>query len=207
MVSAGCGAQPAPSSTVAPTIGRISCGPGGPSVSSNVVAAPDGVHAIVTMPDPWDVIVEDESGPRLDAGFGQGESVSILGPGEYLIGCRDGDRDLELAARAPLTILDPNGVWVDDRLTCTDRVTGSYTPGEDAAGERGDLVAALRRHMTGLQDGDRIEPAGYPAATSREVRIVRAGTVIGLATYQPWGSDDGWILSVVAKCTDSGLGG
>lgn len=204
---AGCAAQPSPSSTVRPTVVRISCGPGGPSVSSTVVAAPDGVHATVTAPDPWVLTVEDESGPRLDVGFGKGESVSLLGPGEYLIGCRDSDRDVEPPARAPLIVLDPNGYWVDDRVTCADRGTGIYDYGEDAVGERGDLVEAFRRHLTGLQEGDRVSPAGYPAATSREVRVVRDGDIIGLATYEPWGSGDTWILTTFDECSDAGLGG
>ena len=108
--------------------------------------------------------------------------------------------------QATLTIVDPNGLWVDDRVTCEDRSIGIIDYGEGAEGEHDDLVAAFRRIVTGLLPTDQVMRAGYPAAVKRAVRIVREGTVVAVGTYAE--HDPGnWLLSTVEKCASAAIGG
>ena len=107
---------------------------------------------------------------------------------------------------AQLTVIDPGGIWVDDRLTCADRSIGSIDYGEGAEGEHGDLVAAFRRHVTGLLPTDQVTPAGYPATDARKVRIVRDGSVVAVGTYEQR-EPGNWLLSSVEKCDSADIGG
>ena len=138
---------------------------------------------------------------------GPGQTVStLLGTGTYQVACRAGATDEVLPVRAPLEIIDPSGLWLEDRLTCPDRVIGITDYVEGAEGERGDLIAALRRHVTGLRADDLVTRAGYPVSQNRKVRVVREGRVVAVATYEPAGPD-AWLLGVFAVCGSSGIGG
>jgi hypothetical protein len=215
-VAIACSGDPPAPTEAGPSVGFISCAADGAHVPSPVAARSDGVHLVVTAPDQLDPflaadppvalgLLPGEFGPMvLDTS--SGDAVSELGPGVYRIGCRDGTTDTMLPVTASLTIIDPGGLWVDDRLTCADRSMGSYDSGEGAEGEHGDLVAAFRRHVTGLLPTDHVTPAGYPATKARKVRIVRQGTVVAVGTYvQP--EPGNWLLSVVEKCGSADIGG
>jgi hypothetical protein len=205
---AGCGEEPPTPSTAGSIVGSITCGADGAHVTSPVVVQADGVHFIVTSIEDRTAIVGDGRGDEPDEWLsGPGQAVStLLGTGTYEVGCRDGATDVVLPVRASLEIIDPAGLWIEDRVTCADRSVGINDYIEGAEGEHGDLVAAFRRHVTGLRPGDLVTPAGYPATDSRKVRIVRDGTVIAVGTYEQ--SEPGnWLLSVVAKRGSAGIGG
>jgi hypothetical protein len=207
--------EPSPSAMI-PVVGFIRCIADGARVQSPIVAGPDGVHFVVTALGDLDVRIAAD--PPVAMGLRPGEfgpmamdtssghAVSQLGPGDYEIACRDGRTDEILPVQARLTVVDPNGLWVDDRLTCEDRSIGIIDYGEGAQGERGDLSAAFRRHVTGLLPTDQVTRAGYPAAATREVRIVRDGAVVALGTYEAYDPGN-WLLSTVEKCGSADIGG
>jgi len=215
LVAVGCGVDAPSLSIQPPTIGRISCVADGARVQSPIVAAPDGVHFVTSF---GDLDVRMAADPPIAMGLRPGEfgpmvmdtssghAVSQLGPGDYQIACRDGRTDDMLPVQATLTVVDPNGFWVDDRVTCEDRSFGIIDYMEGAEGEHGDLVAAFRRHVTGLLPTDQVTRAGYPAAVKREVRIVREGTIVALGTYDAYDPGN-WLLSTVEKCGSADIGG
>jgi hypothetical protein len=191
-----------------PVVGFITCAADGAHATSPVAVQPDGVHFIVEARQDVTAIVGDGRGDEPDEWLsGPGQAVStLLGTGTYEVGCRDGRTDQVLPLRAPLEIIDPGGLWLEDRLTCQDRSIGISDYVEGTEGEHGDLVAALRRHVTGLQPGDMVTPAGYPAADGREIRIVRDGIVVAVASYEQ--SEPGnWLLSTFAVCGSSEIRG
>ena len=205
---AGCSiVDPSPTQT-SPVVGVVTCTPAGASVTTPVAVQPDGVHFVVEGPEDVTAIVGDGQGDEPDAWLsGPGQTVStLLGTGRYQVACRGGATDEMLPVRAPLEIIDPGGIWLEDRLTCPDRVIGITDYVEGAEGERGDLIAAMRRHVTGLRAGDLVTRAGYPVTKNREVRVIRDGRIVAVATYEPAGPD-AWLLGSFAVCGSSEISG
>jgi hypothetical protein len=189
--------------------GRITCTPDGVAVTSPVAALPDGVHFLVDAPPHLGarLEVEQEAGYISTGGdSGAHELVTRLGPGTYEVRCRDLEGDRHPPGSATVTIIDPAGLWMDDRVACPDRSVGINDYVAGFAGEAGDPVELFRRHLTGLQPGDLVARAGYPAASEREVRVMRAGEVLGLGIYRQ-SSPLHWLLDTVAVCGSSGIRG
>jgi hypothetical protein len=203
-----CSGDPPTPSTGVQVVGSITCAPDGAHVTSPVGVQADGVHFLVIAPEDQTAIVGDGLGNEPDEWLsGSGQAVStLLGIGRYEVACRDGETDEVAPVRAPLEIVDPGGLWVEDRLRCADWSMGITDYAEGADGEHGDLVAALRRHVTGLRPGDLVTPAGYPATAAREIRVVRDGTVVAVATYEER-EPGNWLLSAFAVCGNSGIRG
>jgi hypothetical protein len=214
--AAACADQPVETAPSTATLAQITCGADGAHVQSPVMARPDGVHLVVTGPDDATVVVAGDPPVALGLQPGEfgpmvlytrsGSIVSELGPGTYEIGCRDGTSNAVLPVTAPLFIVDPDGLWVDDRVTCLDRSIGNVDYVEGAEGSHGDLVTAFRQHLTGLLPGDVVTTAGYPATPARKVRVVRQGDVVAVGTYEQR-EPGNWLLSDVEKCDHAGLGG
>jgi hypothetical protein len=189
--------------------GRITCTPDGVAVTSPVAALPDGVHFLVDAPPNLGARFEvDQEAGYISTGGDSGahELVSRLGPGTYEVRCPDLEGDHHPQGSATVTIIDPAGSWMDDRVACPDRSVGINDYVAEFAGEAGDPVELFRRHLTGLQPGDLVLRAGYPAASEREVRVVRAGEVVGLGIYRQ-GSPLHWLLDTVAVFGSSGIRG
>ena len=197
---------PAATATPEPPTGEVSCTPAGPIVSSPVEASPDGVHFRVSLPE--NVLAEVRDVHRegtLDGIGGPGASISQLAPGDYLVGCRDYVTDQASPNWARLSVVDPRGLWVDDRvIDCPDRSTGITDYVSGAQGEKGDLSDALRRHVQGLLPDDQVTAAGYPEASPRKVRIVRSGRVVALAEYEEFETPGNWVLGVYTYCGSIG---
>jgi hypothetical protein len=80
----------------------------------------------------------------------------------------------------------------------------AYAPG--AVGDRGDPAEIARMRLTGLEDGDVVERAGYPLGGGTAiVRVVRDGTVIAKAELFEDGQG-GWLLSGLEGCGDAPFG-
>jgi hypothetical protein len=204
----GCGTDPSEPSPPAASRAIVTCGADGARATTPVAVQPDGVHFTFDAPEDQTAIVGDGRGDEPDEWLsGSGQAVStLLGTGTYEVACRDAATDRVLPVRAPLEIIDPGGLWLEDRLTCADRVVGVTDYIEGAEGEHGDLIAALRRHVTGLRPGDQVTRAGYPVSENREVRVVRDGTVVAVATYG-WAGPGAWLLRTFAVCGSSGISG
>lgn len=198
-----------PESTEIPegAVGNVSCTADGPIVTSPTEARPDGVHFFVVAPQDVFVDVREALGRPTLEGIGgpPGATISILAPGDYLVGCRGSADDVAPATWVPLSIVDPRGLWVDDRvIDCPDRSTGIADYGEGTQGERGDLVEAFKRRAQGLLPGDEVSRAGYPEATPRRVRVVRAGRIVALAEYEEFETPGNWVLGTYTYCTSIG---
>ena len=107
-----------------------------------------------------------------------------------------------------LDVVDPNGSFVPAEPECSSGeawgMSPAYAPG--AAGDRGDPVEIARMRLTGLEDGDAVERAGYPQAGGTAiVRVVRDGTVIAKAELFDDGQG-GWLLSSLQGCGDAPFG-
>jgi hypothetical protein len=102
---------------------------------------------------------------------------------------------------APLTVVDPDRVWVSDVLDC-DRSAASHPDyredfeGGTPAGVQGDPIDLAREWITGagfpVVAEDVLEQAGYPEAEPFLVRVVRHGRVVAIGTFQADG-EGGWI--------------
>lgn len=127
--------------------------------------------------------------------------IASIAPGAYEISCGGPPVDF--------LIVDPTGIYVSATLAC-DTVGGSGTAGSidygpDARGPRGLVIDVARRELRGLQNGDLVEPAGYPATTSEHlIRVVRGGATVAALAF----SDDGlggWLLVSTRACAGSGV--
>lgn len=214
-VVVGCATEPVTTDEPA-VLARITCADDGAHVQSPAHAATDGVHLMVFVPDRFGLVIRGDPAQALELGPGEFGPMSLdassnfavtrVAPGDYTVGCRDNETDQLLPMAAPLTIEDPNGFWLEDRLLCRDRSIGITDYVAGAEGAHGDLLAALRRHVTGLRPGDLVTRAGYPDAPNHEVRVVRDGTVVVVATYELSGPDN-WLLGTFAVCASSGITG
>ena len=196
----------APTVTPEPPIGEVSCSAAGPVATSPLEASPDGVHLRLDLPDDVQIVVRDTLGRPTQDGLGSpGDTISYLGPGEYTMACRDTTTDL-VTPWVPLSIIDPTGIWVDDRvIDCPDRSTGIADYGQGTKGiSADDLVEDLRQHVQGLRPGDQVTVAGYPEGAPHKVRIVRDGRVIALAEYEAFEQPDNWVRSTYTYCTSIG---
>jgi hypothetical protein len=113
-----------------------------------------------------------------------------------------------------LEVVDPEGLWLADRPHC-EHPTGlhpdyvEYFEGGLPKGEPGDPVELARERLPeefpGWQEGDEVEPAGYPESSPRNVRVRRGDQVVAVASYR----DDergGWFFGDILYCDDGGGG-
>lgn len=172
----------------------VRCGPGAPVLGSDRVrTSPDGIHLRVTGEPGWGLGIEDESGREfvlLEAA--DQDLVTRIAPGDVRVDC--GDPTLpELPPASPLRIEDPDGLF---RSTVIGDAAGSCFSGsidyaEGAKGKVGTPVLLARNALRGLRAGDIVERAGYPVDKG-SVRVMRAGAVIGVLTYDEDGHG-GWL--------------
>jgi hypothetical protein len=172
--------------------------PGGlPSRRSAPIETPavkprrDGVHLRVVNETGMDLdfSIEDPSEGGMGTGAPPGRSphVADLHPGTVSISCYDAyTEDGSEVAQASLEIVDEDGIWVSTRLQCESEFAFSQNIGH-VSGARGksDPLAAAKEPLEGyMQEGDVVEPAGYPDTPERIYCLVRAGNV--LATVSLW---------------------
>lgn len=199
-----------------PDVANVTCEGATITVDTSVVAAqPDGIHIGVTTIGDTTVAfhVAEDTGPDSavsSQGRGTsdptGEIVLTSAPGRYVLSCtapQEGGIGI-----MSLDVVDPNGSFVPDEPECSNGeawgMSPAYAPG--AAGDRGDPVEIARMRLTGLEDGDAVERAGYPQATGTAiVRVVRDGTVIAKAELFDDGQG-GWLLSGLQGCGDAPFG-
>lgn len=138
---------------------------------------------------------------------GVSEAVSLEAPGSWRLICSPPPiYPQEDSSWAELEVLDPDGLWVSDRLDCEDIESTHPDYFEDLpAGHTGDLLELAKREVPGQmldpQPGDVVEPAGYPDAHVPQFRVVRDGLVVAVASYRDDGRG-GWLFGSIDYCVD-----
>jgi hypothetical protein len=220
LVAAACGAvqetlpggstQGSESEAPLPDVARVVCRAGeAPTIQTPAVKPQrDGVHIRFVNETGKDLSfdIEDpsEGGVGADAPQGTSSQVADLHPGTVSISCYDAyTEDGSEVAKAPLEIVDQDGVWISTRLQCASEFAFSQTVdyASDARGKP-DPLAAAREALEGyMQQGDVVEPAGYPRTPERIYRLVRAGAVLGNVSLFRDGAG-GWLYDTVNGCSE-----
>lgn len=208
-LAAGCGSarvdssgptQPASSPAPAPAEVVLTCSPGGGEISTPTVAAqPDGVHVRVVNTSDTPLVFQWQDGGE-NAPVGASDHLITVAPGDTRIGCADADgNNPSLVA---LAVSDPGSVYSATAWTCTARSTGvlDYAAGSQGVPESQLPDAAREAFKDAIQDGDAIQPAGYPQGDYRSYQLVRDGQTVAQAEFMPDGHD-GWLLSTNDRCS------
>jgi hypothetical protein len=190
---------------------RVVCGDERTEVRTpSIRVRPDGVHVRVENEAEADRSVflrrDGEVGLLHHAPPGTSDVVSTEGPGSWEVTCvafpSDADEDGEWLR---LEVADPEGLWAPDAPDCehpSGTVIDYFREPEGRPGDPVDLAAQdLPQEVPGWSPDDVLEPAGYPEAVPRLVRVVRDGDVVAVAEY-PQGTEDGWYLTNILYCED-----
>lgn len=203
----------AASSEDAATVARIVCRGGTAAVETPIVRArSDGVHLQI------DADVEAlKFSVEIDRGGTEGWELtpsttypfawtSWLPPGKVRAQCRT---SAGVTNRAAFEVIDPEGLWHDDRLGCIE--SGDFDSRGGSFGFYADvnpLPEAIARAVTGVRASDSISYSGYPQFFEQpgplSYRIVRDGQVVavlGISSY-----DGRWFTDGVFSCNTSGIG-
>jgi hypothetical protein len=218
LVACGRGAGgPSPSASDVPDVARVVCENKGTNlVTPTVRPQPDGVHISIEDRTGQDVtfVVGDLGGDNAS-----GEQVWPIPPGTAQVGCWGMEPEPDLAE---MEVVDPEGLYVSSELDCAEAVGGSGAAGvssssggsygEPPEGDPRDPVVIAREFFEDafgpLGPEDRVEPAGYPKAEIRQVRLVRAARTVAVADYADAsfaGGEEGsgWISEGYQACSDA----
>lgn len=217
LVLPACAGATAPPEQGSP-VANVTCVDGATQLLTETVQTQsDGVHFRVDNRTDETVYLHFRLGSELgnlqNLEVGVSEAVVMSeGPGSWELICTPAeiypDEDDEWV---PLGVVDPDALWVPDDPGCEhpSGVHPDYVEdfeGGTPSGEAGDPVDLARADVPGnalidLLPDDVYEPAGYPAALPRLVRVTRDGRVLAVARY----ADDGagrWIFRGVDFCED-----
>jgi len=124
-----------------------------------------------------------------------------LRPGRVTVSCDTGRAG---AVPASLTVRDPAGLYVEDRVDCAAREVRDLRG--DGRVEQGDPVALTYARLRGVPSDAAVEPAGYPAASGRRAVRVRDGSrVVAVALWHAMPEPGSWVLDEVHLCAPLGL--
>lgn len=210
---AGCGSEPEPSGRVSdgpPVVNElaVTCTEDGSTkvADSEVAVQADGLH--VRMDNRTG---EPVSMNGLGWDFSEGVSTEVLPvpPGPIGIACwpyseHDGGDEPTLV---DISILDPNGLWVDPELECIVGPESNMIFDHFFAspGERGDPVEIARGVLHDLEKDDVVERAGYPDEKQRvTVRVQREGKTV-VAVYLDLAENGGYLLGGANICDATGI--
>lgn len=203
-------ASPSPAAvpTAAPDLAQVVCGTDPVTSLSTPVVRPraDGVHVRTTNPtgDTRSIQVEDIGGDNAVAGVS--ESIWQVAPGTVRVRCFDTllDNGLDVGW-VSLTIVDPEGVFQPTTLDCVgDRVREDIDYAANAEGRMGDPVELTKALVTTVRPSDKVESAGYPAAETRLVRVIRDGRAIAIAEWTP-AQGGGWSRTGATVCAGDAI--
>lgn len=213
LLTVGCGSEPEP------TPDRVSDGPPAPTLME-VTCTEDGTTKVADSE-----LTVQEGGLRVRMDNQTGESVSMTGlgwdfekgistevlpvpPGPLEIACWPySDQSGEEPSTIPVSILDPNGLWVDPEIECTVGPESNVIFDHFFAspGKKGDPVDLARGDIRNLEDDDVVERAGYPAEERRvSVRVQRDGKTVALVSYD-LAENGGYLLGGANFCDATGI--
>lgn len=195
--------------TPLPDLARVVCRPGQPPriETPAVKPQPDGVHLELVNETEQELTfsIEDPSGGGMGAGAPRGTSTHVadVDPGRMTLACYDPlTEDGGEGETTPLEVVDEDGVWVSTRLDCRKQFSSVIDYALNATGETSDPVEAARTALEAysLEPDDVVEPAGYPEADVRQVRLVSGGETLAVVQL----IDDGagrWLVGGVTGCS------
>ncbi|MEX0753492.1 MAG: hypothetical protein WD556_00025 [Actinomycetota bacterium] len=158
----------------------------------------EGGIASVRWLDLWDEHESSGIGGGLDR---HGRVVLGADPGRFEVSCSGADR--KMAVPAPISVVDPEGLWISPELSCADPPQVEVPLGTTPVRDEAEAVAG---RLPGLLPGDEVIKPGYPTTSYKlgPLFIVqRGGQVVGRFTVlRP---PRGWI-AVLQACEGSGLG-
>jgi hypothetical protein len=188
---------------------RVVCDAGGARLVTPVAAArPDGIHVEVENTTGRPVYVQvtgpDGGSEGSRAAPGVSRFVVAVAPGELTVTCSPEIAAEPAPAELPVEVVDEDGVWVSTRPDCADVTTETRDYFAEAPGEPGTPVEVVRRTAgefgVTLEEGDTVEPAGYPEQdTGPVVRVVRDEQVVAVFHLVP-GAGGGWLVHTVTRC-------
>lgn len=158
---------------------------------------PDGVHITVDNASDQDLAFIVSGVGAENAPTGTGDTVWALAPGPVDVACHDPDRDAGDAEFARLTIVDPEHLWTPSTLGCASP-GGVGMEGARVGDVDVDPLQIAREHLVGIAPTDRLDAAGYPAASTRQVVVVRDDQVIASVSFEA--SSGSWYLTSLESC-------
>lgn len=212
LLVAGCGSEPEPA-------GRVSDGP--PVVNElAVTCAEDGStkvadSEVAVQAGGLDVRMDNRTGEPISMNglgwdFSEGVSTETLPvpPGPIGIACwplsKHGGDEPPLI---DISILDPNGLWVDPELECVvgPESNAIFDHFFASPGKKGDPVEIARGVLHDLEKDDVVERAGYPDEKQRvTVRVQREGKTV-VAVYLDVAENGGYLLGGANICDATGI--
>lgn len=212
LLVAGCGSEPEPAGRVSdgpPVVNElaVTCAEDGSTevADSEVTVQADGLH--VRMDN---LTGEPVSMNGLGWDFSEGVSTEALPvpPGPIGIACWPYSK--HEGGEPPLTdisVLDPNGLWVDPELECIVGPESNVIFDHLFAspGEKGDPVEIARGVLHDLENDDVVERAGYPDEKQRvTVRVQREGKTV-VAVHLDLAENGGYLLGGANLCDATGI--
>ncbi len=103
---------------------------------------------------------------------------------------------------ASLLVRDPDNVFVSDALSCGSPQHSRLA--EAAVVRQGDPVALTRQELGGRLPVDAtVEPAGYPQASARTVRVRHGGEMVAVVRWHALPGADAWLLDSETVCPET----
>lgn len=181
-----------------------------------VQARPDGVHLRIDNREGGERAVYARFGSDIrhlsQAAPGAADMVvSDHGPGTWEVLCLPANAyPGEDEHWTSVEVADPQGLWVPMALGCPSPTGEHLDYREDLAGGRhlgeprdpAELAREeLPHQVPDFREGDAIEPAGYPEAVPRHLRVVRGEEVTAVAWYR-FDGQGGWFFGGIEHCQD-----
>ncbi len=221
------GVEVLPPPEEAPDLLHLTCTPDSATLDSRVVRSQaDGVHIAVDAGDDVNR-VEVVFGTTPEEFFGTGVGVHEDGsrgipiqPGSgWGVGCSgDGGNavspsDIGTSKVAAFTVVDPDGLYVEDRLGCASSTTATLdvsasVPGSDQNWDT--ILADTTAAIPGLLPTDTVRDAGYPDGPGFKDGlhpvVIRDGSVIATLRFQEFAFSGGSWTVDIESCAGSRLG-
>jgi hypothetical protein len=182
---------------------ELRCGADGSTrlSSDTVQPQPDGVHLVVLNEYEEPVSVEG-----FDAEPGRTTWVLARGPGDIGLMCWPFSLhgSGEEPARIRLTIVDPQGLYVDGTVPCepTGITVGEWV--EEPIDPGPPPLDVARGLIEGLRSDDELLYGGYPDQPRRSVVVVRDGQVVASYSIVRFAGEP-WSIMGGTACADTGL--
>ena len=151
-------------------VARIACIGDDTEVETPVVAVrADGVHLVVNSDaDSPAISIQSERGFSATVGFaeaGPANEILLIPPGSATVEC--GQHDEPSVSAKEITFVDPNGMWHDTQLSCSDFAQVEQRAATLFFTKENPLLDALRRIFPGILPDDEVSYGGFPGTRRR----------------------------------------
>ncbi len=179
----------------------VTCDGPAASVSAPAVRArPDGVHLEAVRKDGSSATIDVSPEDHGVIAHLEGSAALVLAPGAYELTCLN--PSAAEPTRAKVLVTDPDGLWKPGQIEC-EGGGGTVGSGDEPPASPEEAIAYLRSLVLNFRPGDVLEPAGYPAAPSGWIRLVRDGQLA--AAWSVTGSGSSMGIRSMQHCPDAGI--